>query len=368
MDDLKNKYLDFIKSKKYYLKKKKKEDLRIATYNVHYWTDVWENNSIKQIMKDIKYINADIIILQEVIFGLKYKINNKIINTEKIIDILDNLGYYTIFCNTLSTWVGGIYGNMLCIKKKYKNDIDETNYTFPKSTKSCIVSGGKEGTKETRCYIQLEFLNYLIIGVHLDVCSETERKKQINHILNLVNKKKYKKKKIIILGDLNSTDIHQYRDADIKKNILKYVFNDNNYQMNNNIIQSLYKNKFKSATNPLNINLTVWSGIQSDYIFTKRIQNIEPQILYTDASDHLPLIIDITDRYVPPLSTIEALSKASIAAATATAIEATASATATAAATAAAASAASCILHGECKGMDKYFTKKKTKKTFSKKF
>ena len=63
--------------------------------------------------------------------------------------------------------------------------------------------------------------------------------------------------------------------------------------MNNNSIQNIYKQKFKSATISLNINLTVWSGIQSDYIFTKRIKNIYPQILYTNSSDHLPLIIDI---------------------------------------------------------------------------
>ena len=83
------------------------------------------------------------------IFGVKYKVNNKTINTESVIDKLDNLGYYTIFCNTLPTWFGGIYGNMMCIKKKYRNHIDDTNYTFSKSEKSCIVSGNIEGTKET---------------------------------------------------------------------------------------------------------------------------------------------------------------------------------------------------------------------------
>jgi endonuclease/exonuclease/phosphatase family metal-dependent hydrolase len=296
--ELKKNYLEYIKSNQYPLKGEKKDNLRVATYNIHYWTDVWENNSLNKIMDDIKYINADIIFLQEVIFGVKYKVNSKIINTESVIDRLDKLGYYTIFCNTLPTWFGGIYGNMMCIKKIYRDYINDTNYTFSKSDKSCIVSGSIEGTKETRCYIKLEFLNYLIIGFHLDVCSEKERKKQINHIIKLTNKNKNKNKKIILLGDFNTTDIDQYEDNTLKNNILKFVFNDNRYQMNNNVIKSLYKQKFKSATEKLNINLTVWSGIQSDYIFTKGINKIQPQILYTNNSDHLPLIIDISDKKI----------------------------------------------------------------------
>ena len=293
MDEIKINYLNHIKSNQYSLKRKNKNNLRFATYNVHYWTDVWEKNALSKIMDDIKYIDADIIFLQEVIFGVKYEINNKEINTESIIDKLDHLGYYTVFCNTLPTWFGGIYGNMMCIKKQFKEYIDDTNFTFAKSDKSCIVSGGIEGTKETRCYITLEFMNYLIIGVHLDVCSENERKKQINVIIKLINKKKYKNMKIIFMGDFNTTDINQYNDPTIKASILKFVFNDNRYQMNNNIIKSLYKQKLKSATNKLNINLTAWSGIQSDYIFTRGIGSIYPQILYTNNSDHLPIIIDI---------------------------------------------------------------------------
>jgi endonuclease/exonuclease/phosphatase family metal-dependent hydrolase len=57
----------------------------------------------------------------------------------------------------------------------------------------------------------------------------------------------------------------------------------------------LYKENFKSATDSLHINITVWSKMQTDYIFTKNIMNITPQILYTDASDHLPVIIDISN-------------------------------------------------------------------------
>lgn len=295
MSVLKQQYIEFIHSKQYFLNHKKKDDLRVATYNIRYWTDAFDNNTLKKIISDIKYINADILCLQEVIFGIKYKVANNIINTEHVIHTLHTMGYYTLFCNTLPTWFGGIYGNMICIKQKYIDQITPTNFTFDKSEKTCFVSGTTTGTKETRCYILLEYLNYIIICVHLDVCSEQERKKQIKHIIHLLNHNKYKNKKIIILGDFNTTDIHQYEDKDDKKDILKFVFNNNRYTLNNNVISMLYKENFKSATDSLDINITVWSKMQTDYIFTKNIMNITPQILYTDASDHLPVIMDISN-------------------------------------------------------------------------
>ena len=77
---LKNNYLNHISKHKYYITKNNKK-LRIATYNIHYWTDVFENNRMKNIIKDIEYINADFVFLQEVIFGVKYKVKNKYIDT-----------------------------------------------------------------------------------------------------------------------------------------------------------------------------------------------------------------------------------------------------------------------------------------------
>lgn len=44
MEDLKNSYLDFIESKRYNLKSKLQNDIRIATFNVHYWTDVCDRS------------------------------------------------------------------------------------------------------------------------------------------------------------------------------------------------------------------------------------------------------------------------------------------------------------------------------------
>ena len=112
-------------------------------------------------------------------------------------------------------------------------------------------------------------------------------------ILKLVNEKSNKDYKIIILGDLNTTDLRQYKSLERINNIMKHVFNNSLYLKNNNVIKLITDSKFKSATDPLNINMTVWSNIQCDYIFTRGITGIKPQILYPPNSDHFPLLIDI---------------------------------------------------------------------------
>jgi len=283
MSDLKQNYISEIDKQKYKLHAK--NGFRIATYNVHYWCDVFEKNTMKLILQDIKYINADIICLQEAIVGSIYKVNNKTINTEHIIYLLEQLGYYIIFCNNVPTWFNSIYGNMMCVKTKYMNILKNKNvsiHSFNKLNTSCI-SGSVEQISETRCFIQLELPKYTIICTHLDICDEETRTNQINVILNIIQKSK---KKIILLGDFNSTDI-QYSLH--KENVFKYVYNNNPKWIQNNIIKKIKSSGFKSAINTP----TTWSNIQTDYIFTKGISRVIPQVLYTPHSDHLPVIIDI---------------------------------------------------------------------------
>jgi endonuclease/exonuclease/phosphatase family metal-dependent hydrolase len=283
---LKTDYLTRIGNNPYGLRKK--NGLRIATYNVHYWCDVNEKNTLSLILQDIKYINADIICLQEAIVGSIYNVENGIINTEHVIYLLEEMGYYILFCNNVPTWFNSVYGNMMCVKKKIatvlKND-NLTIHTFEKSTQSCLVSGDIKGVPETRCFIQFEFLNYLIICTHLDVCSEHTRLKQIDYILKII---KASSKKIILLGDFNSTDIKDYSDTQ-KLAIINYIYNNNTKHIHNNSIQKIKLSGMRSViTVP-----TTWSNIQSDYIFIRGIKHVYSQVLYTPHSDHLPLIVDI---------------------------------------------------------------------------
>ena len=262
---MKNDYLLKIKQRKKLNNiNKNNNELRIATYNVHYWTDVYEYNKYLLILEDISSIDADIIFLQEVLFGSIYKINGDSINTTDLILRLEKMGYYIIFCNILPTWYNGLYGNMFCVKNEIKEKINSTNYTLDKLD-SCY-SGNNKIDSETRCYIILEYLEYLIVGVHLDVCNEDNRYNQMNNIMNKIDKRK----KVVILGDFNSLK---------ESKTIKYIKNNN----------------FKSI---INTDITVWSGIQCDYIFTnfeqiEEVKEITGNIYYTENSDHLPLYISI---------------------------------------------------------------------------
>ena len=280
--ELKKDFLKRVEQHPYRLHKK--NGLRIATYNVHYWCDVFEKNTLSLILKDIKYINADIICLQEAIVGSIYEVEHKKINAEHIIALLEELGYHILFCNNVPTWFNSVYGNMMCVKKKLATILKSEHvsiHTFEKSKTKCLVSGNIQGIPETRCFIQLELPQFLIICTHLDVCDEQTRVEQIGIILDTVRTKK----KVILLGDFNSTDI---KESFCKESVLKYVYNDDPKWIKQNTIQKIKKEGFQSSmTVP-----TTWSNIQTDYIFTKGLRVI-PQVLYTPHSDHLPLLIDI---------------------------------------------------------------------------
>lgn len=282
-------FTKFIKSSQKKLVPKKTNHFRLVTFNVHYWTDSSENVSMRKIIRDIKKIDADVLFLQEVIFGHQYKVRGKLINTEKILQTLSDLGYFTFFCNTLPTQFGGIFGNMMCVKKHLRGTA--TNYTFQAPKNPCVVSSGHV-VQETRCFILLQLLDYVIVGVHLDVCSEAERKNQIKFILKKLDSKEFCGKRIIILGDFNSTDIKQYKDPEVRSNVLKHIFDKNPRLVKTGVLSMLSKNSFVSAGN---FPVTTWSGIQVDYIFYKNIKksDISVQILYSDSSDHLPIIADI---------------------------------------------------------------------------
>lgn len=283
--------------------KESNKSIKIATYNVRYWTDVNNKNRLNDTLSNILNINADIIFLQEVMVGSEYTlINGETINSKNIIETLNIKGYQIAFCNVLPTWFNGIYGNMMCIKKEIYNNFDVENITFEKSHKKCIVSGNINGTKETRCSIIANSDNLLICGIHLDICSELERIKQITQILNKLNIKKYKNKIQILLGDFNSTDINNYTDESIKNNIEHYVYNDVKKYKKHNIIKVLINNGFSYLKIPNNV--TTWSFIQTDYIFVKipyklkkqfNLKNIlqSTQLYYSDSSDHIPVFINI---------------------------------------------------------------------------
>ena len=328
IDELKKNFIDYVgknKEKNKDLKNlftKEKNGIRICTYNIHYFTDLYEEkNTYFDVLNDIKLIDADILILEEVIIGSIIKINSKlIIDVSSLYTQLNELGYHKIIaCNNVPSWFNGIYCNLILIHDRILSDcvvesvasiesitkcekLNESIVSFPKGKSSVVVSGKHKGTKETRCYIYINYntpeYNFHIYGTHLDVASEEERLNQIKNIIE--NSKQFNKEKdyILILGDFNTLDKRKvYPDEEKMKFIKSNAF----IKDNGAVVEEIkVKNNFTDLLGRNNdIEMTTWNNTIVDFIFMKNGKgnpipdNLIPKVYFTLASDHLPVILDI---------------------------------------------------------------------------
>lgn len=303
MDELKNNFIKFIKNKKYnnMLSSLKPNEFRLATYNVHYFTDLYENvDTFSNILDDIKDINANCIGLQEIILASNEVKINKSLNVD-----LNNFykkfiknGYDKIVvCNSVPSWFKAIYGNMLLIKEGYCpdnvcEDLSETIYTFPKSKTATKVSGKHQGTTETRCYIKINIkynnYNIIIYNTHLDVALESERVQQINLIINDINTTTNKDDVVFIMGDFNTFDSTDKFSFDWK---------NNPYTKDNGlVIKTLKNNNFFDCHSQNKSPMTTWNNTRVDFIFCNKkiIGDFRAEYFYTLNSDHIPVVLTLT--------------------------------------------------------------------------
>jgi endonuclease/exonuclease/phosphatase family metal-dependent hydrolase len=311
--ELKESFLKYIETYKHLNNKNVDDSLRIATFNVHYFTDINEKDTYESILNVIHHLNADIIILQEVIVGGKIIINdNTTINVSNLYDDLTNIGYKKkILCNSVPSWFQGIYGNLLLMKNKLcinkKNSLhklceenNETIHTFEKSKECTVVSGSHEGTNETRCYIYCKFnyhkCNFHIFGFHLDVGTEVTRVEQIKNILVQCNCIKLSDPEayIILLGDFNTTATRIPDNEFLKNNgdVYKIIVSEPHYYYDCSRLNEEH-NRSK---------MTTWNNQVVDFIFCNKnlISDkkffIEFDYYYTNSSDHLPIFITLKPR------------------------------------------------------------------------
>ena len=312
VDILKKQFLDYITNKQKDRTEISQQSggLTLATFNVHYWTDVNENNKSKEIIEDIKKIKADIIILQEAALG-DFTIDKQKILGNYVVNNLSMNGYKKqILCNTVPSWWNIPYGNLALIHDSFINTLNcdgicsilnETNYTFKKSDTTVTVSGKHQGTLETRCYVKIvipislgKTENIVVYGTHLDVASEKTRDIQITQIINDAEKY-HAKSSIIIMGDFNTIDDEQYKNTEILRNL------ESIGQKTFKVIKTLKKKGFNDAFTVAGItppDMTTWNNSRVDFIFVKNIERsdiAEIKPIYTINSDHLPIFIRLNN-------------------------------------------------------------------------
>jgi endonuclease/exonuclease/phosphatase family metal-dependent hydrolase len=304
VENLKQSFINFINKNENTLSARGDGEYRIATYNVHYFTDVHEAKETKDIIiGDIANIDANALVLQEILVGGdNIKINNMLsINLGDLYNKISTKTKYSkkIVCNSVPSWYDGIYGNMMLINDncdKVCTKLEENIYTFDKSNETVTVSGKNEGTKETRCYMYIHSVhsvvnrnyNIHIFGTHLDVASEAERLSQIKIIINHARKFNGPNDVVFICGDFNTFDRNDFSPDDP-------LLTTNQFTKNNgDVIKELKHNNYIDCHSNDKIAMTTWNGTRVDFIMcNKNISGYRAEYYYTLGSDHLPVILTL---------------------------------------------------------------------------
>lgn len=176
-------------------------------------------------------------------------------------------------------------------------------------------SYGQEG----RCAVYRKIGPFWIFNLHLDVYDSTNftRIKQIEDVLTIVNTLPIGEP-VMIMGDFNSIRKQDIVDASSSDHATWLLKDRSPYGMHRITDQSFIAldrletvGGFKDVSDIIGIHIpvTVWTGTRVDFIFVKNIpreQILSTFTIFTNASDHLPLIAQFI-LLSPPITTIPSL-------------------------------------------------------------
>lgn len=254
-----------------------KNGIRIASFNIHYWSNWKEEPCVDKILDDINEIDADIICLQEVSFGKTFY--NKY-TFDELLSRFKEMGYIDFVEIKCCNWKNAKYGNMILSKLPLSDK------------KSGFLYQGNTKIKRGYCLAYVPILDIHVCCVHLDVFDESGKTREIQ-LAELIDKIKNIKDKLILCGDFNCTRIQDYNEShfikikqdDLLRNVNIDIFTLKQCE-NINFVSSfdIINKKYPHST--------VWSDRIVDYIFIHKIfpYNIIDTNLYTTTnSDHFAL-------------------------------------------------------------------------------
>jgi endonuclease/exonuclease/phosphatase family metal-dependent hydrolase len=257
-----------------------KKGLRIASYNIHYFRDIYnDKNTLKNVINYISDSKIDIICLQEVIIPRKFYESIYLNSIQKIKTILKENNYEYIFFDKES---------YLLIASKYKlynqKIINlQINTNLRKAISADILHNNKLITiTNTHLYTNTS------IKKNNNQADEDIRFEQAKILMKNIKYNKHS----LLFGDFNSLNISDYTTKELnKKYIYEYIHTPNSNKVINYILQ-YYSDSF------LNNNTSyLYTSIYKrrvDYIFYKNI-NIKQyynlsNFLY---SDHSMIFVEI---------------------------------------------------------------------------
>jgi exonuclease III len=276
-----------------------KHIMRVATYNIHHWRpphhafntpfDYACNDHFNQIISTIKKVNADILIVQEML----------IFDWDVIKKAFEAMGYY---CSLNAFFQSATYhncpfGTMIFSKIK-------TTKPYLKKTYETQIPLAQELHGFIKMMVELPNNQELIVyGTHLDVQDNTEhiRYGQVQELIRYANKETVP---CIVAADFNAIRAQDY--AYLVNNIpVWHLLNDDHkkragFDVPTSALNLFKENKFfdcftqAALKNPY---YSVWNGTVVDFLWLNNQWNLPISgcyVYYSSASDHLPIIMDIT--------------------------------------------------------------------------
>jgi endonuclease/exonuclease/phosphatase family metal-dependent hydrolase len=296
---------------------------RIATYNVHFWKSPYgsgllqNSNDFNAIINTISQVNADVLILQEVRYGIAHTVAE---------NIFKKMGYqYIAQASNSPAGVdkpGFLYN---CILSKYPiKDLFRKQYVMNPDVK---IRQNPEQRSFAHATVQLPNNKTVsVYGTHLEVrpiivrdaagnthsySPETVRKTQLQELTQYI--REHDTNNNIIIG----ADFNNFRCQDLQckigdktlleilqkvwPNVIKTMKNPKNQEQAptseslDYLVQEKWIDSFEKTGSPAP-SFTTWSGIRVDFLFLNPTWNFPlkgSSVFYDSSSDHIPVIMDI---------------------------------------------------------------------------
>lgn len=253
-----------------------KRGLKVVCYNVHYWFGPKEKLGLDAIVKVIGALEADVLCLQEVVMPTK---GDRVESSDgwsrdDFYSVFEQMGYkYRSVCkaDTVHSSGSSVFGNVIFSKMPFDKSMALT------------LAGYKQG----RCLALAVIRDLVIASVHLDVFDDTgkTRRKEIRNALDFIENN-FPDKPVILCGDFNSLRKDDYSSSEIE-----WLRRNSPSKLDFETIQEVEREGFTDSFN--GIKFSAWSARRVDFMFTKNLRVESSSVMYSSASDHIPLVIEV---------------------------------------------------------------------------
>lgn len=260
--------------------------MRVVTYNIHYWKDVNNVWSRHDIIKTIKNIDADILLLQEVMLDQTKSFPKGL---AAFYQQIKKIGYS--YCSFQSA-DDPTFGNVIALKPQFK---------ILKSAQNKFAAHDRKPRSYLTTTIELANKQHIsLYATHFEVKNASVSEQQANELITIINQDTSTYK--LIGADFNAVRKKDYNYHVQGYHLWDDLFNKRVAHFNPSTlaVDALENAHFINAfdiAKKMNgrIGFTVWAGTIIDFIYLNPGWNfpVDLYVYYSAASDHLPVIVDI---------------------------------------------------------------------------